>query len=272
MSRKGSSHTKRLITGLVASPVLLLIIYFNGNRWPFYILLIAASQLCLYEVLKFKENTETIIKALVHVSSFICLIFLALRHVLALPFLLVLPLVAFIFWAFIKGERPTKNYIEDIYFAIFCLVYITLPFSCIILIDMYPSGPLWAIFLLVVVFAGDTAAFYTGKGFGRKKLSPHISPNKTWEGAIGSTVASVLIGILFSRAFRLHSTDLGFVIFLVLFSLVAQGGDLFESYIKRVYDKKDSGVILPGHGGLLDRIDGLLFASPFLLMYLLYTK
>jgi phosphatidate cytidylyltransferase len=116
--------------------------------------------------------------------------------------------------------------------------------------------------LFFVVFLGDTGAFYVGSYLGRHKLSPIVSPNKTIEGAFGGIAANLSVGAFFKYFFipRLP-WGLGLLFFLTL-GVVGQVGDLFESKLKRDSNIKDSGSLLPGHGGVLDRIDALLFAAP----------
>jgi len=128
----------------------------------------------------------------------------------------------------------------------------------------------WFIFTLLVVFSGDTTAYFVGRKFGKSKLFTRISPNKSVEGAIGSLFASVIVGLLV-RHFLLPDTEM-FLIFAlsILTSIVAQTGDLCESMIKRSFHTKDSGNIMPGHGGMLDRLDGVLFGAPLVYIYVKY--
>lgn len=151
------------------------------------------------------------------------------------------------------------------------IVYIPVSLSLIIIIKGFEGGTLWVIWLLIVVFANDTGAFYTGTFFGRKKLSPSISPNKTIEGSIGGAVAGMATGFIFCQLFfkDLHMSLISLPAAFVL-AMAGQVGDLFESAMKRASSIKDSGRILPGHGGMLDRIDGLLLAVPLLYVYLVY--
>ncbi|MDZ4677021.1 MAG: phosphatidate cytidylyltransferase [Oligoflexia bacterium] len=128
----------------------------------------------------------------------------------------------------------------------------------------------WFIFSLVTVFAGDTAAYFAGAKYGKTKLFPRISPQKSIEGAIASLFASVVVGLII-RQLLLKETDLFLMFALcILTSIFAQLGDLCESMIKRSFHAKDSGHIMPGHGGLLDRLDGLLFGAPFIYIYAKY--
>lgn len=131
-----------------------------------------------------------------------------------------------------------------------------------------PEGKSWVFFLLLVVMAGDTAAYFVGTSFGRKKLWPEVSPGKTIEGALGFLGGSVIAGVLGGR-FLLPAISGVETLFLALVaSVLGQIGDLFESWLKRVFCVKDSGFLLPGHGGVLDRIDSLIFPVVFTSYYL----
>jgi phosphatidate cytidylyltransferase len=154
-----------------------------------------------------------------------------------------------------------------------------------------PTGAFMLIFLMVVVWSGDIFAYFVGKSIGTRKMSPRISPKKTWEGAVASLIASVGFGTLlfhfsvpisqFLLTYHLlarilfapsgvwtHESETWRVILLcVALNIAAQLGDLVESAVKRGADVKDSGSILPGHGGMLDRIDAMLFAIPVLWIY-----
>jgi phosphatidate cytidylyltransferase len=122
--------------------------------------------------------------------------------------------------------------------------------------------------VLVVVMVGDTCAYFVGHRFGTKQLAPEISPGKTVEGAIGYVFGSVLAGCLTGISLAVGLSWLELAILSGLLSVLGQAGDLFESWIKRVFAVKDSGTILPGHGGLLDRLDSLIFPAVFTTTYL----
>jgi phosphatidate cytidylyltransferase len=125
-----------------------------------------------------------------------------------------------------------------------------------------PLGLSWFIFLLSVVFSGDTLAYVFGVLFGKHKVMPTVSPKKTWQGSLGGIVGSVLAGFI-CWIYLIHDFSPSFILGLsAVAGFFGQFGDFFESLLKRVSGVKDSGKIMPGHGGILDRIDGILFAGP----------
>jgi phosphatidate cytidylyltransferase len=131
-----------------------------------------------------------------------------------------------------------------------------------------PHGRTWVFFVLVVIMAGDICAYLVGRRFGTKKLAPEISPGKTVEGVIGYVLGSVSAGYLMGIFLAIGLSSIELVVLTALLSMLGQLGDLFESWIKRVFAVKDSGKLLPGHGGLLDRLDSLIFPAVFTTTYL----
>ena len=181
----------------------------------------------------------------------------------------------FIFMIFLLLAREDSAPLEElvnkaglcllgILYAGVCPVYITL-------LTRLSDHLEWFIFTLVVVFSGDTCAYFVGRKFGRSRLFTRISPNKTIEGAIGSLFASVVTGLIL-RKLLFPETDVFLITSLcILTSVVAQMGDLCESMVKRAFHSKDSGAIMPGHGGILDRLDGVLFGAPLVYIYAKYV-
>jgi phosphatidate cytidylyltransferase len=167
---------------------------------------------------------------------------------------------------------PLERVLPDTAFSAFGLIYCGLTMATVPLVWLQPDGPSLVVFLFCVVWTGDTAALYVGRNFGRTKLAPRISPNKSWQGTAASLVGSLLIAAaLVALAGRLSSGPLYYrgplvhwLGLAVVLNVFAQVGDLVESAIKRGAGVKDSGVMLPGHGGILDRIDALLLAAPVL--------
>jgi len=172
--------------------------------------------------------------------------------------------------------------------SVFAFAYIALPMGMLVQLRQQWAGAFYVLYLLLVVWAGDIFAYFVGKAVGRHLMSPRISPKKTWEGAVASLVASVGVGwLLFRYAEKISLAFVSsglitrrdglfgqeipamttVVLLTIALNVAAQLGDLVESLIKRGAGVKDSGAILPGHGGMLDRIDALLFAAPVLWFY-----
>ena len=121
------------------------------------------------------------------------------------------------------------------------------------------QGLEWVVFLLVVTFSTDTAAYFVGKAVGKRPLAPSISPGKTWEGAIGGFLSAVLAAVMVAWALEIEVSVPVIVALGAVMGVVGQAGDLFESKLKRLADVKESGRLLPGHGGVLDRLDSIVF-------------
>lgn len=151
------------------------------------------------------------------------------------------------------SERPTN--------AAFGVIYLAIPVICLVWLRGMPEGRQWTVLLFVVAWAADIAAFAVGSALKGPKLWPRFSPNKTWSGFIGGLVAAAGAGMAMA-AFSdiVLSLQAGALIGLVG-GLATMGGDLWESMLKRRFGVKDSGDLIPGHGGLLDRVDGLMFAA-----------
>jgi phosphatidate cytidylyltransferase len=171
---------------------------------------------------------------------------------------------------------PVERALADATSSVFALFYLGLTLVTVPMLREATNGPSLLTFLFLAVWAGDIVALYVGKSFGKRKLAPKLSPNKTWEGAIGSVAGSVAVaGVLLALSTYLaqwNSARLSFadevwwywLILAVVVNVAAQLGDLAESALKRSAGVKDSGTLLPGHGGMLDRIDALLLAAPVL--------
>jgi phosphatidate cytidylyltransferase len=147
------------------------------------------------------------------------------------------------------------------------VLFIALPFSYIIRVnEIQGAGKQLVLFTLVLVWAGDMLAYFVGKSVGRVKMAPALSPQKTWEGAIANVIASVLVALAFAR--WMHVDTLTLIAIAAVANIAGQAGDLIESAYKRGASIKDSGALLPGHGGMLDRIDSLILAAP--VVWILY--
>lgn len=261
-------HFKRWLTGIIALPILILLIG-PGPRWLFYLFLYSVSIIGLIEFYgmtapdqpKFARWSGYLLALLLFVSIFMRQVLLALAVIL---FWAYIPMTIFM----LTHRSPSAKWTSYIGNAVLGPVYVVLPLSMLVMIDIFPRGNMWIFFLLAVAFANDTGAFYFGKLFGKHRLYPSISPNKTWEGAVGGLLTSLIVSMLFLRATAFQPIRPGILILVVCITIAGQVGDLAESMLKRNQGTKDSGGILPGHGGILDRIDGILFSIPVLYLYL----
>jgi phosphatidate cytidylyltransferase len=207
----------------------------------------------------------------------------------ALLTLLTLTSVA-VFFFFLAGmrRRQLASVFPAAAVSLVALLYVTVPLALLLVVRELWAGAFLLLYLLLVVWTGDSFAYYAGRAFGRHKLAPRISPGKTWEGVIASFAGAVAVGsIVLTHAPQISAWlyAAGLVtrrhaylaqnppslrealILSAVINVAAQLGDLIESLIKRGAGLKDSGALLPGHGGILDRIDALLFAAPVLWYY-----
>ncbi|HEU5046296.1 MAG TPA: phosphatidate cytidylyltransferase [Rickettsiales bacterium] len=155
-------------------------------------------------------------------------------------------------------------------FRVFGYPYIILPCACILWLRTITTasdallGFKIVLALSAVITATDTGAYFTGKKLGHTKLAPTISPNKTWEGLAGGIAAATLTGLLFAPYLNVSQSYVAALLVSPVIAIIAQCGDLFKSWVKRRAGVKDSGSLIPGHGGVLDRLDGYMFAAPLL--------
>jgi phosphatidate cytidylyltransferase len=289
---------KRVLTAVVLIPIVLLLIL----RAPVPVLAFVAgvvALLAIHELLKLAEgyNIRLLYKpTYVFVALFFLLIAIS-PEASSTPalstsgFAFVAVCFAgfapFIFLAVAMRREELSSAFPAAMLAAFAFAYIGLPMASLVQLREQWQGSFFLLYLLLLVWAGDIFAYFIGKSLGTHRMSPRVSPKKTWEGAVASVVASVAVGMLMthyavpiSRALlhaRLIEQRDGvftepalfpIIILSIVLNVAAQLGDLVESVIKRGAGVKDSGAILPGHGGMFDRIDALLFAAPVLWAYM----
>jgi len=146
-------------------------------------------------------------------------------------------------------------------------LYVPLLLSHLVMIRMLPHGVPWLFLIMVIVMTGDSAAYYVGSSFGKTKLYPAVSPKKSVEGSLGGLAGSVCGAFVAKAIFFPELTPVDCIATALVLGVLGQLGDLFESLIKRSCGVKDSGSIIPGHGGILDRLDSILFAGPVAFYY-----
>lgn len=264
-------HIKRWVTALILIPILLWIII-KGTTLLLAVLVCVVAIFAMGEYLNvILKNNQGAFSHTVRIISYagsMALIISACLGSFEVLFLILavnfLALSVFVLSQF--ASHPAI--FETIAKQALGIIYIPLSLSLLIFIKELPGGTFWIIWLLIVIFANDTGAFYSGTFFGKNKLSPGISPNKTIEGSLGGIAVAGIAGFVFCQMF-FHDLSLSFLFIpgSFLLAVAGQTGDLFESALKRSSNIKDSGRILPGHGGMLDRIDGLLLAVPVFYIY-----
>lgn len=289
---------KRIATAVVLIPIVLVLIL----RAPVPVLAVFAGVVALLTIHEFLKLTESYgVQPLMwptYLFTGLLFVILAITASGETPllstgkFLVALGFTAaiapFLFLTRAMRDEPLRGGYPAAAASVFAFTYIALPMAMLVQLRQQWAGAFYLLYLLLVVWAGDIFAYFVGKSVGRHLMAPRISPKKTWEGGAASVIASVVVGwLLFHCAlplssallhaglierrdglFGLEQPAMGPVIVLtIVLNVAAQLGDLVESLIKRGAGVKDSGALLPGHGGMLDRIDALLFAAPVLWYY-----
>ena len=297
---------QRIITALVLIPLVLLLIL----RAPTAVIAIVAGIVALLAIREFLALTPhygvepfTTATYIFVGVFFACVAFVSNRAPgkfdfrvldLGIATLFLAALAPFVFLTLGMKRESLSSMYPAAAASAFAFAYIAIPMAMLVSLRMTSTGAFMLIFLMTVVWSGDIFAYFVGKSIGKRKMSPRISPKKTWEGAVASLVASIGFGTVlfhysvpisqFLLGHRLlerqlwmrsgswtHESETWHVVLLcIALNIAAQLGDLVESAIKRGADVKDSGSILPGHGGMLDRIDAMLFAIPVLWIYPLW--
>lgn len=248
----------RILTGVLLAP-LVVILFLWGPEWSRALVLITAAGLCLGELYAMAMPDRPLERWLGIAMGVAVLVSMwrvpeglqgDMLAMVVLPGLLVV-------------LRPDP--IEKAALRLFALwsgfIYIVIPFSFGVKLGI--DGDPWILYALGVVWSGDTGAYFAGRFLGRHKLHPRVSPKKTVEGAIGGILASVGGGLLMVAVLDLPLPTGYTIAYSAIGGALGQLGDLAESLLKRAFGVKDSGTLLPGHGGMLDRLDGVIFAFPF---------
>ncbi len=248
----------RIITGVVLGPLVAWLLL-EGPVEGIAVLFVAAAATCMYELLAMAMPEHRLARwgGVFLAAAILTWFYLAPDAILlqAIAFLLVPALLV------LARPAPLESAALRLGVLWGSFVYLVLPFSFgLELATRYE--PMAILMLLVLVFAGDTFAYFGGRAFGRHKLYPQVSPNKTIEGAVSGLLASVGAAMLVTALWMPSVGPLRAALIGLAGGAVAQLGDLAESLIKRACGVKDSGHVLPGHGGMLDRLDGVIFALP----------
>ncbi len=271
-----NEFVKRSLTGAVFIVVMMGAILWNP--WSLLILLLGISGIALHEFYNMfrLRGFAPLVKAGIASGSIILIVvFLERQSFIPAKFLtlLIIPFAGLWFsFVFIKRDQLVQSMI----ITVSGLIYILLPLSLIPFVSQneltgFAYNPEILIGILLIIWTYDSGAYISGILFGKHKMAPSISPKKSWEGFFGGMVFAVLMGFLYSSFTTMLSlTDWVILSFIIV--LTGTAGDLFESLLKREAGVKDSGRIMPGHGGILDRFDSLLLIIPFVFLYLYLIK
>ena len=250
LARLGGDFLPRVVSGVLIA-ALAAICLFSGAT-PFAVLVVAVAMLLSWEWARLVHGNEAALVIVVHVAAAAGAAILAGAGYVGLG-LLTLPIGAILATLLSLGRNSMLAGLGVLYAGLPAIALIWLRSDARL-------GILAVAFLILVVVASDTAGFLAGRLMGGPKLWPRVSPNKTWSGAIGSLIASAVVGILFWFAVP-NASRLWLALAGAVLSVVAQAGDLAESAIKRRFGAKDTSALIPGHGGVMDRVDGLVAAA-----------
>ena len=289
---------KRILTAVVLIPIVLVLVL----RAPVPAVALVAALVALLAVQELLKISEAYKVRPFHWPTYIFVglffLFLAVNSGQATPLLstamfagsvgFVAALAPFVFLVIGMRRVDLSGAFPAAMTSTFAFAYVALPLGFLVQLREQASGAFLILYLLLLVWAGDIFAYFVGRSLGRHLMSPRISPRKTWEGALASLIASLAVGMLLYKyalpistallnahlierkdgLFALEKAPVWPILLLSgVINIAAQLGDLVESLIKRGAGVKDSGTLLPGHGGVLDRVDALLFAAPVLWYY-----
>lgn len=254
---------QRVVSALTLLPIVLGSIYLGG--WYFYALLALGGVLMLWEWWTLTEAASSNVVRFIAATAVLGSTALVIRSEPQIPggiLLIYLLLLAIFLASFspakLARQAEKKNSLINIWLG---AVYVALALLSLAWLRGQDGNGLTVIWLFFAVWAMDVGGYFAGKGIGGPKLAPVISPKKTWAGLIGGMILAGIVSVAISLLFA-FGDPLLMALAGAFVALIAQAGDLYESALKRALNKKDSGSLIPGHGGILDRVDGLVFAAP----------
>ena len=283
---------KRVLTAAILIPLVLLALFLAPN-WLFTLLIGAVDILATIEYITlaagygyepFRFLTYLLLATLVGILVWATGSPSPNGITVLLTLVFFFTLTPFIYLCAGMARKDMRSVLPGLAISYVALPYIGFSLACLIFLRIMVAGWFFVLFTFLVIWVGDTAAYYVGRSFGRTKFAATISPKKTWEGAIASALGGILIAVLLVHfgpeitqgLLKIHllkgpeffadSPIWVIALAALAINIAGQLGDLLESLIKRGAGVKDSGSLLPGHGGILDRIDALLFAAPVALL------
>lgn len=258
-----SNMLKRIIVGIIGIPILISVFYFGGIAFLIFSLIV--SSLALWEFLSMTEKINFQPQKIIGIILSAGIILASYFTKIDFIFLMFIALTVLISSEVLKKENHNPL---NAALVLFGLIYITIPFSILSAMYIYSELNL-VIYIFVLIWTCDSSAYFGGKAFGKNKLST-VSPNKTREGSASGFLMTVIVSLAIHFLFSDKLNFTNALISGIIIGIFSQIGDLFESMIKRYCGVKDSSEIIPGHGGILDRFDSVIFVAPLIFIYFKY--
>ncbi|HLQ97942.1 MAG TPA: phosphatidate cytidylyltransferase [Candidatus Dormibacteraeota bacterium] len=253
---------QRILTAAVALILFIPFVLYGG--WPFALFVYVMATIGLTELLRMCNISKFSLLGIVgYLFLWLILIPNNEMNVFSFSFTKIEVVILFVMLLlFTTVITKNKFAFDQAAFVFLSTIYVGIGFYFLVLARM--NGLNYVLFALFIIWATDTGAYFFGNALGKKKLWPEISPNKTFAGAIGGILIACIVGVIFQLVYPFDHSLVTILLVAITTSIVGQIGDLVASAYKRHYEIKDSGNILPGHGGILDRMDSLIFVLPFL--------
>ncbi len=252
---------KRILTAVIGIPVLLGLLYLGGIPWMLFIAALMA--IAGFEMTRIAKHMNINIALwAVWLADIVMLICIYAQS----PYWATVGIAVGFICIIGQGVFTYPKFrLEEMAMSFFTLIYTGWGLCHLILLEQ--TSVYLLVYLFLAIWGSDSGAYFAGRAFGKHKLAPHLSPKKTIEGSVGGVICAVLLVVLFNLYLGAGASfSYAFaVIFGIVISVIGQIGDLAESMLKRFAEVKDSGNILPGHGGILDRFDSIIMAAPFVL-------
>lgn len=256
---------ERIISAVVGIPIIVAILYTGGVYWIAFFALLGIAAIYEFNRMISREYQPLWLLSLL----LMLLIMLSSFNALIIP-ALVLFMLLLIIYLVIKYPQIT---IVDVALSLFPAIYIGFSLNFAILLNNHPLAFLIMLLIFLFTWSSDIGGYFFGRFWGKHKLAPKLSPKKTWEGSLGGVFLTVLIAIIFFTIIKNGEQNIIIIIILgILSSIAAQLGDLFISGVKRKFAIKDTGNLIPGHGGVLDRFDSFLLVLPIVYCCIYYGK
>lgn len=245
---------QRIITAIIGLLIFVPILIYGG--WPFWLISYALATIGLYELIRMFSPKHTLIQFIITIPFLWYIIYPDTLAIISRYDMIIIYVVLLFIGMVITKNKFTFDHVARL---VVSLLFLGTSFSFLILLR--ETGLAYLLFVLFLIWTTDSGAYFTGRFFGKRKLWPAISPNKTIGGAVGGFALALIVGICFQLIYPLDFSFGYVVLFAGIISIVGQLGDLVASAMKRYFDIKDYGKIFPGHGGVLDRLDSVLFVS-----------